>query len=148
MSEEKFDPIKEFTSIRDNLSKMVEQSVRGFAGAQTVRVDVYETTDEIIVRTAPIDGINPANIDVSIENELLTISGTTFPDTDIRAEATPVQIERRFGAFTRVVKLPHLVDQDLARAKFENGRLTITLPKKAPLPSQAHRLELQQDQDE
>jgi HSP20 family protein len=143
MSEEKFDPVKEFTNLRDNLSKVVEQSVRGFVGSQTVRVDVYETPDEIIVHTAPIDGVNPTNIDVSIENELLTISGTSFPDTDIRAEATPVFTERRFGAFTRVVKLPHPVDQELARAKFQDGRLTITLPKKAPLPSQAHRLELQ-----
>jgi HSP20 family protein len=146
MSEEKFDPVKEFTNLRDNLSKVVEQSVRGFVGTQGIRVDVYDTADEIIVRTAPIDGVSPANIDVSVENELLTISGTSFPDTDIRVDATPVSIERRFGAFTRVVKLPHAVDQELARARFTDGRLTITLPKKAPLPPQAHRLELQNDE--
>lgn len=142
MSEEKFDPVKEFTTLRDNLSKVVEQGVRGFVGSQTIRVDVYETADEIIIRTSPIDGANPASIDVSIENDLLTISGTTFPDTDIRVEATPVSIERRFGAFTRAVRLPHAVDQDLARARFQEGRLTVTLPKKATLPPQAHRLEL------
>lgn len=146
MSEEKFDPVKEFTTLRDNLSKIVEQSVKGFVGVQTIRVDVYETADEVIVRTGPIDGANSASIDVSIENDFLTISGTSFPDTDIRAEAVPVLTERRFGAFTRAVKLPHAVENELARAKFHEGRLTVTLPKRAPLPPDSHRLELQPEE--
>ncbi len=148
MSEEKFDPVKEFTTLRDNLSKIVEQSVKGFAGMQVIRVDVYETADEVIVRTGPIDGANPESFDVSIENDLLTISGTTFPDTDIRVEATPILTERRFGPFTRAVKLPHPVENELSRAKFRDGKLTITLPKKATPAPPAHRLELQPEEDE
>ncbi len=146
MSEEKFDPVKEFTTLRDNLSKIVEQSVKGFTGMQVIRVDVYETADEVIVRTAPIDGANPENFDVSIENDLLTISGTSFPDTDIRAEAVPVLTERRFGAFTRTVKLPHPVESELSNAKFRDGKLTVVLPKKAPTTPPAHRLELQPEE--
>lgn len=130
MSEEKFDPIREFTSLRDTLSKAVEQSVKGVTGAgASIQIDVIELADRLLIRTSPIDGIKPESLEVSVENGILTISGETAPDTDIAAEAVYLLKERRFGKFTRSVKLLRPVKSDDAQAKFRQGSLTITFPK-------------------
>lgn len=129
MPEEKFDPIKEFTNIRDQLSRAVEQGVKGVVSANSLFIDIYETADSLVVRTSPIDGANPESIEVSVENGVLTISGQTLADQDIPADTTYITRERRFGAFTRGIRLSHPVQGDAAQAKFKNGTLTITLPK-------------------
>jgi HSP20 family protein len=129
VAEEKFDPIKEFTNIRDTLSRAVEQSVKGVVGTNNLLIDLYETTDSLIVRTSPIDGAQPETLDVSVENGVLTISGQTLDDTDIPLDAKYITRERRFGTFTRGIRLTHPVQSEAAQAKFKNGVLTITLPK-------------------
>jgi HSP20 family protein len=129
VAEEKFDPIKEFTSIRDTLSRAVEQGVKGVVGNNAILIDIYETPDNLVIRTSPIDGAQPESIEVSVENGVLTISGQTTADTDIPAEAVYITRERRFGTFTRGIRLPRPVQSDAAQAKFKNGILTITLPK-------------------
>jgi len=127
-----FDPIKEFTTLRDSLSKAVEQSVKGVVGAANIpAVDVYETADAVIVRTAPIDGVRPESVEVNMENGVLTISGTTATDGDLPNGAAYIARERRFGPFTRTVRIPRAVKADAAQARFKHGVLTITLPKVA-----------------
>jgi HSP20 family protein len=129
VADEKFDPIKEFTSIRDTLSRAVEQGVKGVVGANNILIDLYETTDSLIVRTSPIDGVQPATLDVSVENGVLTISGQTVADTDIPLDAKYITRERRFGTFSRGIRLTQPVQSEAAQAKFKNGTLTVTLPK-------------------
>lgn len=128
MAEDKFDPIKEFTNLRDSLSKAVEQSVKGAIGISTYpAVDVYETDDAVIVRTAPIDGVTPESVEVSMEDGVLTITGNTV--ADVPENAAFIIRERRFGTFSRSVRIPRNVKSDAAQAKFKDGALTITLPK-------------------
>jgi HSP20 family protein len=129
VADEKFDPIKEFTSIRDTLSKAVEQSVKGMVGVSNIQVDVIETADYLIVRTSPIDGAKPESLEVSVESGILTISGETAADTDVAEGSTYLLRERKFGAFSRAVKLQRPVKSDEAQAKFKHGTLTITFPK-------------------
>lgn len=127
---DKFDPIREFTALRDNLSKVVEQSVKGVVGTSNYpAVDVYETADSVVVRTAPIDGITPESVEVSMENGVLTISGNTVTDSDLPEGSAYISRERRFGTFNRSVRIPRNVQADAAQARFKHGILTITLPK-------------------
>lgn len=129
MADEKFDPIKEFTSIRDTLSRTIEQGVKGVVGANSILIDLYETPESLIVRTSPIDGAQPETLEVSVENGVLTITGQTVADNDIPQDAVYITRERRFGTFTRGIRLPRPVQSEAAQAKFKNGILTITLPK-------------------
>lgn len=130
MPEEKFDPIKEFTNLRDSLSKVVEQSVKGAVGMGAYpALDVYEVEDAVIVRTAPIDGVQPDSVEVSMEDGVLTIKGISV--ADIAEDTTFIVRERRFGSFSRSVRIPRDVRAEEAQAKFRQGVLTITLPKLA-----------------
>jgi HSP20 family protein len=129
VADEKFDPIKEFTSIRDTLSRTIEQGVKGVVGANSILIDLYETPDNLIVRTSPIDGAQPETLEVSVENGVLTIIGQTLADTDVPQDAVYITRERRFGSFTRGIRLPRPVQSEAAQAKFKNGVLTIILPK-------------------
>ncbi|MBC8100352.1 MAG: Hsp20/alpha crystallin family protein [Armatimonadetes bacterium] len=129
MNEDKFDPIKEFTTLRDTLSKAMEQGVKSVVGAQTLLVDIYETPDALVIHTASIDNIKPETLEVSVENGVLTISGETVSDDDLPHDATLLSRERRFGVFSRTIKLPRAVKGEEAQAKFKKGMLTITLPK-------------------
>lgn len=129
MPEEKFDPIKEFTNIRDNLSRSLEQSVRGLATNIFPAVDVYETPESVIVRCAAIDGISPESLEVSMENGVLTISGIIANDTDLPANATLISRERKFGQFSRGIRIQRAVKAEAAQASLKRGVLTITIPK-------------------
>jgi len=126
----KFDPVKEFVSLRDNLTKAVEQGLKTVAGSGTTfpAVDVYETADSVVIRTEPMIGTLPASIEVSMENDNLVISGENINDLEV-PDTAYIWRELRFGKFARVVKIPRKVRADQAAAKFKNGVLTITLPK-------------------
>lgn len=129
MTDEKFDPIKEFTGIRDTLSKALEQSVKGMIGVGNIQLDILETPENLIVRTSPIDGAKPETLEVSVENGILRIIGQTEADSDHPENATYLSRERKFGTFSRIVRLPRPVNSEEAAAKFKNGVLTITFPK-------------------
>lgn len=130
MSNEKFDPVKEFTNIRDTLSRAVEQGVKGMTAAGNYpRMDIYETKTEVVVRSAPIDGIKPESIEVSMEDGVLTVSGETEADRDIPEEAVYLVQERYSGVFSRSLRITRPVKADSASAKIQRGMLTITLPK-------------------
>lgn len=127
MTTRKFDPIKEFASLRDSLSQSLGQSVGVVAGNLYPLVDIYETDESVIVRTAPLDG-KLENVEVTMEDDLLLITGATRPDDNLPREAY-LQRERRFGKFSRVVRIPRAVNAEQAVAHCKKGILTITLPK-------------------
>jgi len=125
---DKFDPMKEINTLRDSLSRAVEQGMKNIGGAYPA-VDVYETDDVVIVRTVPIVGLDAASIEVSMENGILTLRGTAAADSDLPDGAKLLIQERRSGEFKRDIKIPRTVKAEAAQAKLKQGALTITLPK-------------------
>jgi HSP20 family protein len=119
--------VREFASLRDSLSRALGQSVQAVTGSIYPLVDIYQTEDSIIIRTASLDG-NLENVDVTMEEDLLVIRGETKSEDNLPAE-TYLQRERRFGKFSRALRIPYPVHADKAKARFKNGVLTITLPK-------------------
>ena len=96
---------------------------------RTPSADVTESKDEIRVMVE-LPGMRPEDVDVSLENNILTISGEKKEerqeeDRDNRWHLS----ERRYGSFTRSFVLPRDVEQDRIQASFENGVLSVTLPK-------------------
>lgn len=125
---EKFDPIKEIGSLRESLSRVVEQGMKTISGAFPA-VDAYETASAIVIRTAPILGLDPNSIEISVENGVLTLRGSAAPDPDIPVDAKMIIHERRSGEFKREIKLPYAVKAEAAQAKLKQNMLTITLPR-------------------
>lgn len=90
-------------------------------------VDVYQTKDAVIVET-PLAGIDPSKVNVSIENDVLTIEGSVEHKTEVD-EKEYYRKEIRSGSFHRAVALPTSVKGEAANALFEDGMLKITIPK-------------------
>lgn len=91
-------------------------------------VDVYETQNEIVVR-AELPGVERKDVDVSFENNVLTIRGERCMESDAKEENYH-RVECNYGSFERSFSLPSTVDENTVRAEFKNGMLKIILPKR------------------
>jgi HSP20 family protein len=90
-------------------------------------VDMYQTDNEVVVRAA-LPGINADEVQINVTGEVLTIKGETKQENETKEKAYHIR-EQRWGTFERSLILPTEVVADKAKADFENGILTITLPK-------------------
>lgn len=90
-------------------------------------VDVYQTDDSVVIK-APIAGVKPEDLEISITEEVVTIKGERKQDSTISKENYFVQ-ESFWGAFSRSYVLPVAVDADKAEANLKDGILTISIPK-------------------
>ena len=102
-------------------------SGRGLLGAP--EADVVETERDLMV-VVDVPGCAPGDIELVLENNLLTISGERKSQWQEGEERRAFHLaERRYGRFSRAFVLPRDVDQDGIRARFENGVLMVTIPK-------------------
>jgi HSP20 family protein len=92
-------------------------------------LDVYETEDSLVVK-APLPGVRPEDVDISITGDILTIKGESKSEQEVKREDYHRR-EVRYGSFCRSVPLPTQVEHGKAEAVFEHGILTVTLPKTA-----------------
>lgn len=113
----------EFDRLFDTSLRNRYQDGAGWALA----VDVVENEDGYLVK-ASVPGVNPDDLEVTLEKNLLTIRGEIKADEDISKEQYHVR-ERRFGKFSRTVRFPVTVDASDIEASYENGVLTLNVPK-------------------
>ena len=92
-------------------------------------VDMYETPEELVLR-AELPGMKRDDIQLNIQAGALTISGQREADNEASVDNYH-RIERRYGRFTRGFRLPTLVEEDKIAATYEDGVLTVRLPKAA-----------------
>jgi HSP20 family protein len=92
-----------------------------------IPLDVVQEGENIVVK-ASVPGVNPEDIDVSIENDVLTIKGQSREERE-RQEGDYLMRERHTGCFYRALRLPNSVDFDKAQPHYENGVLSIAFPK-------------------
>jgi HSP20 family protein len=98
------------------------------AGATWVPpVDVFQTGEHELVLKAELPDMTREDIDVTVENFVLTIKGEKKLATDVKEEQFH-HIERRYGAFSRSFSLPRTVDSSKVAAEYKNGVLTVRLP--------------------
>ncbi|HEY7024860.1 MAG TPA: Hsp20/alpha crystallin family protein [Candidatus Limnocylindrales bacterium] len=124
-------PLGELVSLRQAMDRLFEDSwvrPRGSFGDQPdMALDIKSTGDEIVVEAA-LPGIKPEDVDVSVLGDTLTISAS-HRDESSRDEEGYSYREIRRGSFSRTITLPSGVKTDSAMANFENGMLTLRLPK-------------------
>lgn len=92
-------------------------------------VDIKEEAERYVL-LADLPGVNPANIEVSMENGILTLSGTRETEAKIQREGYK-RVERHCGSFHRRFSLPDTVDAEGISARCANGVLEIVIPKKS-----------------
>lgn len=108
----------------EEMERMIqEMNNQGFAPA----VDVYETKNDVVVK-APLVGVDPKDIEISIENDVLMIKGEAKKESEVD-EKNYYRKEIRSGSFFRSVSLPTHVIGDKAEAQSVEGMLKITIPK-------------------
>ncbi len=131
----RWDPFNDVVSLRDAMDRLFEESFIQPRWISPIResvmgglaLDVVETANDIVVK-ASVPGFKPEDIDITVVGDTLTIQGETKAEKHEEKENYLLQ-ERRFGTFKRSFTLPMGVQADKAHADFENGVLTLTLPK-------------------
>jgi HSP20 family protein len=105
------------------------QAVGDTAGRDLVpAVEVSETDDQYVVR-AEMPGVRKDDIDVNLEDGILTISAETRSETEEREGERVIRQERRFGKYLRSLRLGTEVDADKVKAVYRDGVLELSLPK-------------------
>jgi len=124
-----FDPFREITSIRSMLDQVFDNMLihRGEFGGEWLAMDMYQTDDDVVIKAA-LPGIKGEDLHISIADGVLTIQGE-MKEEKVTEKARYHLRERRYGTFSRSIQLPTEVVTDKAEAKFEDGILTLTLPK-------------------
>ena len=90
-------------------------------------VDIFQTSEHELVLKAELPDMSREDIDINIENFVLTIKGEKKVSTDVKEDQF-YRIERRYGAFSRSFSLPRTVDAAKVAAEYKNGVLTVRLP--------------------
>jgi HSP20 family protein len=90
-------------------------------------VDIFQTGDHELVLKAELPDMSREDIDITVENFVLTINGEKKATTDVKDDQYH-HIERRYGAFSRSFSLPQTVDSNRVSAEYKNGVLTVRLP--------------------
>ncbi len=126
----RWEPFREARRMHDMLDRMMDRSLLDpfYSGMEgTIPLDMYQTDDEIIVK-ASAPGLTADDLDISITGDTLTIRGE-FKADEVQEGARYHVRERRIESFARSIKLPTMVNVEQAKAEFENGILTLSLPK-------------------
>ena len=125
-------PSRDISSLRNEMDRLSADNVIGPRApwdweGEEVHLDVYEEGANLVVK-ASVPAVKPEDMKVDLQNDVLTISGEVNKDEE-RSDHDYYVRERRHGSFARSLELPRAVNADKAEAVFENGVLTITLPK-------------------
>jgi len=129
----RWDPFREFSTLQDRMNRLFRES-QGSEEALTTSsfappVDVYEDEHNVSLKIE-VPGIDEKDIDVRIENNVLTVHGERKFEKEEKEENFR-RVERQYGSFTRTFTLPTTVDAEKVSANYDKGILKIALPKKA-----------------
>lgn len=153
--------MNEFAALRETMDQLFRENpfgetfgtlwsraeTGGGAVARPMALDVYATDDDFVIMAA-VPGMRPEDLDLSVQKNTVTLSGTIRSATDPEEGkgATWYVRELGGGTFRRSITLPFEIDADQARATFEHGILRVVLPKSEA--SRARRIAIQSGQQQ
>ena len=132
---QRFEPFNDLRQMQDTMDRMCRRFGNGSGAssdsphpeAWAVPLDVVRNAEDTVIR-ASMPGVSPEDIQVSIEDSVLTIKGQTSQE-HLEGDGNYLMRERRSGAFHRALRLPDSVDAEKAHPHYQNGVLTITIPR-------------------
>ena len=128
----RWEPAREMMTLREAMDRLFDDAFTRplslSASAWSIpAVDMYQTENEVVVKAA-LPGIKADEVQINVTGELLTLKGEVKQENETKEKAYHIR-EQRWGSFERSLGLPTQVVADKAKAEFENGVLTIRLPK-------------------
>jgi HSP20 family protein len=135
MSIIRWEPFRDLVSTQDRFNQLFNDTFsRAFGDQQEVSprawippVDIYETGDSLVLK-AELPGINPDEVEIRVEDSTIYLKGERKFEKEIKEENLH-RVERSYGTFTRSFALPNTIDADKVNAEYQNGILTLTIPK-------------------
>ena len=130
----RWDPFRGLTQLQEQMHRLFEDTLfrgRSEQSALTAwapAVDIYETEHELVVK-ADLADIDEKDLDVRLENNVLTIRGERKFDRTV-SEDNYLRVERAYGSFSRSFSLSNTVNTEAIQAEYRNGVLTVTIPKR------------------
>jgi HSP20 family protein len=131
---DRWDPFRNLSTLQEQVNRLFETSYRGRGDNSALTtwapaVDIYETENELVLK-ADLPDVDEKDLDIQIENNMLTIRGERKFDHEVK-EDDYLRIERTYGAFSRSFSLPNTVNAEAIKAEYKNGVLRVELPKRA-----------------
>lgn len=141
MSIVRWEPFRHMLTLQDRMNRMFDESYGGaprgaaasdqdwaLGGSWAPAVDIYEQDGNIVLK-AELPGVDSKDVDIRLENNVLTLRGERKLDTEVKRENYH-RVERTYGSFSRSFTLPTVVDQEKIKADYRDGVLRVTLPKR------------------
>jgi HSP20 family protein len=127
-------PFRSVSTLQEQVNRLFEgtSSASGDPANLTAwapSVDVYETENELVIK-ADLPAVSEKDIDLRVENNMLTIRGERKFEQNVKEE-NYLRVERSYGSFSRSFSLPNTVDTQAIKAEYTDGVLSVTLPKRA-----------------
>jgi HSP20 family protein len=129
----RWEPFRSVSTLQDQVNRLFhegferageESSLSAWAPA----VDIYETEHELVVK-ADLPDVDPKDLDIRVENNLLTIRGERKFEKKV-SEENYLRVERSYGSFARSFTLANTVNSEAIKADYQNGVLTLSIPKR------------------
>ena len=134
----RWEPFRDMVAVQDRLNRIFDEAVRGnprvseedwaLGGQWAPSVDIFEHEGNLVLR-AELPGIEPKDVDVHVENNVLTLRGERKFESEVKREKYH-RVERAYGTFSRSFTLPNVVDTEKIKAEYKDGVLQVTLPQR------------------
>ncbi len=144
-----FDPWKDFGSLQERINRMFDDTIRTLyptdgeeleKGIWAPAVDIYETNDSFVV-SADLPGLNKDEIQIDLKDNTLTLKGEKKFEEKVSKD-NYIRVERAYGSYVRSFTLPQNVDPEKIKAKYKEGVLEVTIPKKEDARPKQIKVEL------
>jgi len=129
----RWEPFRGVTTLQDQINRLFNETFErkgeeSSLSAWAPAVDIYETEQELVVK-ADLPDVDPKDLDIRVENNLLTIRGERKFEKKV-SEENYLRVERSYGSFARSFTLANTVNSEAIKADYQNGVLTLTIPKR------------------
>jgi HSP20 family protein len=130
----RWQPMGGMVTLRDAMDRLFDEAftrpyglAEAWRGAGAPSVDMYETENDVVIK-ASVPGMKADDVQINVTGDMLTIKGEIKEKSELKEKAYHIR-EQRWGSFERSIALPTIVLAEKAKAEFEDGVLTVTLPK-------------------
>jgi HSP20 family protein len=129
----RWEPFHGASSVQDQVNRLFNdvferKSEESSLTAWAPSVDIYETEHELVVK-ADLPEVDPQDLDIRVENNILTIRGERKFEKKVNEE-NYLRVERAYGSFARSFTLANTVNSEAIKADYQNGVLTLSIPKR------------------
>ncbi len=130
----RWEPYRGLSTLHDQMNRLFEDTLyRGRSDESALTtwapaVDIYETENALVVK-ADLPDVNEKDLDIQVENNILTIQGERKFERDVK-EDNYLRVERAYGSFSRSFSLGNTVNTEAIKAEYKDGVLTLTIPKR------------------